>query len=124
MLINSLYSEKQLTKEDIERYLKKIFILIRRNEVKRIDEKTVSDYKKTDERITETTWEHERDSIKLDEFNKKKRKYFKYEKVKYIRRFYRNKENLSKRKKDILVTFEELENENVLKRKKNQDEKL
>ena len=44
----------------------------------------MSDYEKTDERVIETTWEHERDSIKLDEFNKKKRKYFKYRKVGYI----------------------------------------
>ena len=42
----------------------------------------------------------------------------------HIRRFYRSKRGLSKEKKDILVVFEESENENVLKRKKNQNEKL
>ena len=57
--------------------------------------------------------------MELDEFNKKKRKYFKCEKVNYIRRFCRNKENLSKEKKDTLTVFEKSENENVLKRKKN-----
>ena len=62
--------------------------------------------------------------MKLNEFNKKKRKYFKYEKVSYIRRFCRNKENLSKEKKDTLTVFEESENENVLKKEKSQDEKL
>ena len=56
--------------------------------------------------------------MKLNEFNKKKRKCFKHEKVKYIRRFYRNKENLSKEKKDIFVVFKESKNENVLKRMK------
>ena len=62
--------------------------------------------------------------MKLDEFNKKKRKCFKYGKVSHIRRFYRSKENLSKEKKDILTVFEKSENENVLKKKENQDEKL
>ena len=62
--------------------------------------------------------------MKLNELNRKKRKYFKCEKVDYIRRFYRSKENLSKEKKDTLTVFEESENENVLKKKKSQDEKL
>ena len=62
--------------------------------------------------------------MKLNEFNKKKRKCFKYEKMSHIRRFYRNKKNLSKEKKDTLTVFEKLENENVLKRKRSQDEKL
>ena len=62
--------------------------------------------------------------MKLNEFNKKKKKYFKYEKVNYIRRFCRSKENFSKEKKDILVVFEESKNENVLKKKRSQDEKL
>ena len=56
--------------------------------------------------------------MKLDEFNKKKKKYFKCKKVSYIRRFCRNKEHLSKEKKDILTIFEKSENENVLKKKK------
>ena len=119
MLTNLLYFEKQLIKEDIEKYLKRISILIRRDEVKRTDERIMSDYEKTSKRTIEVTWEHERDPIKLDEFNKKKRKCFKYEKVRYIRRFYRNKENLSKEKKNTLAVFEESENENVLKRKRN-----
>ena len=55
MLINLLYSEEQLIKEDIERYLKRISILIRRDEIRRIDKRTVSDYEKTDERVIETT---------------------------------------------------------------------
>ena len=62
--------------------------------------------------------------MKGNEFNKKKRKYFKCKKVGYIRRFCRNKENLSKEKKDTLTVFEESENENVLKKKKSQNEKL
>ena len=62
--------------------------------------------------------------MKLNEFNKEKRKYFKCEKVDYIRRFCRSKENLSKGKKDTLTVFEESENENVLKKKRSQDEKL
>ena len=56
--------------------------------------------------------------MKLNEFNKKKRKYFKYKKMSHIRRFCRSKENLLKEKKDILTTFEESENENVLEKKK------
>ena len=62
--------------------------------------------------------------MKLNEFNKEKRKYFKYKKVNYIRRFCRNKENLSKEKKDTFVVFKKSKNENVLKRKKSQNEEL
>ena len=62
--------------------------------------------------------------MKLNELNKKKRKYFKCEKVGYIRRFCRSKENLSKEKKDTLVVFEESENENVLKKEESQNEEL
>ena len=62
--------------------------------------------------------------MKLNEFSKKKRKYFKYEKVNYIQRFCRNKENLSKEKKDFLIIFKKSKNENVLKKKRNQNEKL
>ena len=105
-------------KEDIEEYLKRISILIRRDKVKRTGERTLLDYKKTNERVTRAIWGHERDSIELDEFNKKKRKCFKCKKVRYIQRFCRSKENLSKEKKDILVVFEESKNENVLKRKR------
>ena len=61
--------------------------------------------------------------MKLNEFNKEKRKYFKCEKVDYIQRFFRSKGGLSKEKKDILVIFKKSENENVLK-KESQDEKL
>ena len=39
MLTNSLYLEKQLTKENIKEYLKRILILIRRNEVRKIEKK-------------------------------------------------------------------------------------
>ena len=46
MLTNSLYLEEQLIKEDIKEYLKKISILIRRNEIKRIGKKTISKYEK------------------------------------------------------------------------------
>ena len=76
------------------------------------------------EKASETIWGHERDLMKLDEFNKEKRKYFKYEKVNHIRRFCRSKESLSKKKKDTLVAFEKSENKNVLKKKRSQDEKL
>ena len=93
--------------------------MIRRNKVKRTGERTLLDYEKIDERVIKATWRHERDSMKLDEFNKKKRKYFKYGKVEYIRRFCRNKGNLPKEKEDTLATFEESENENVLKKKRN-----
>ena len=98
--------------------------LIRRNEIRRTEKKIMSEYEKLDENLSRTTWGHERDSMKLNEFNKKKRKCFKYEKMDHIRQFCRNKENLSKGKKDILTVFEKSENENVLKRKKSQDEKL
>ena len=55
MLTNSLYFEKQLIKEDIEKYLKRILTLIRRDEVKRTKEKTISEYEKTNEdNITKT----------------------------------------------------------------------
>ena len=49
MLVNSLYSKKQLIKEDIEKYLKRISILIRRNEVKRTRKKTILKYRKLNE---------------------------------------------------------------------------
>ena len=62
--------------------------------------------------------------MKLNEFNKKKRKYFKCKKMGHIRRFCRSKEDLSKEKKDIFIVFEKSENENVLKRERSQDEKL
>ena len=125
MLTNSLYLKEQLTKEDIKEYLKRILILIRRNEVKRTRKKMILEYKKPNENnLTETTWEHERNSIELNELNKKKRKYFKCEKIDYIRRFCRSKENLSKGKKDTLVVFEKSENENVLKKKESQNEEL
>ena len=55
MLINSLYSKEQLIKEDIKKYLKRISILIRRNEVKRTKEKTILKYTRTNEKATETT---------------------------------------------------------------------
>ena len=117
MLTNSLYSKGQLIKKGIKEYLKKISILIRKDEIRRTREKTISKHEKLNENLSRTTWEHERDSIKLNEFNKKKRKYFKCKKVNYIRRFCRNKENLSKEKKDILTVFEESKNENVLEKK-------
>ena len=125
MLTNLLYLKEQLIKESIEEYLKRILILIQRNEIKRIKEKTIFEYEKINENNSlKTIWRHEEDSIKLDEFNKEKRKYFKCKKMSYIRRFYWNKENLSKEKKDTLTVFEKSENENVLKKKKSQDEKL
>ena len=124
MLINSLYSEEQLTEEGIKEYLKRISTLIQRDEIRRTEKKTMSEYKKPDGNLSRTTWEHGGDSIKLNEFSKKKRKCFKYEKVDYIRRFYRSKESLSKGKEDILVVFKKSKNENVLERKESQDEKL
>ena len=47
MLVNSLYSKEQLIKEDIEEYLKRILILIRRNEIKRTRKKTILEYEKS-----------------------------------------------------------------------------
>ena len=41
MLTNSLYSEEQLIKEDIKEYLKRILILIRRDEIRRTEKKTI-----------------------------------------------------------------------------------
>ena len=55
--------------------------------MKRIEERTTSGYEKTNEKILKVIWEHEGDSMKLDEFNKKKRKCFKCEKISHIRRF-------------------------------------
>ena len=121
MLTNLLYSEEQLIEEGIEEYLKRVLILIQRNEIRRTREKTILEYEKTNKgNFLKTIWEHKENSIELDEFNKKKRKCFKCEKVSYIQRFCRSKENLSKEKKDILAIFEKSENENVLKKKKNQ----
>ena len=48
MLTNSLYSKKQLTEKDIKEYLKRISILIRRDEIKRTREKTIPKYEKLD----------------------------------------------------------------------------
>ena len=47
MLTNSMYFEKQLIEKGIEEYLKRISILIRKNEVKRIRERTTLEYEKT-----------------------------------------------------------------------------
>ena len=47
MLINSLYSKKQLTEEGIEKYLKRISTLIWRDEVRRTREKTILEYGKS-----------------------------------------------------------------------------
>ena len=114
-----------MTEEGIKEYLKRISILIRRNEVRRTRERTIPEYGKSNRNnLSETTWGHERDFMKLDELNKEKRKYFKYGKVDYIQRFCRSKENLLKEKEDTLIAFEESENENVLKKKGSQDEEL
>ena len=55
ILTNLLYIKKQLIKKDIKKYLKKIFTLIRKDEVKRTKERTISDYKKINEKVIETT---------------------------------------------------------------------
>ena len=93
--------------------------MIRRDKVKRTKEKIILEYEKLDGNLSNIIWKYERDSIELNEFNKKKRKYFKYEKISHIRRFCRSKKNLSKGKKDTLIIFKKSENENVLKKKKN-----
>ena len=49
MLVNFLYLKEQLTKENIEKYLKRISILIRRNKIRRTREKTISEYEKLNE---------------------------------------------------------------------------
>ena len=46
MLTNLLYSKKQLIEKDIEEYLKRISILIRKNEIKRTREKTILEYER------------------------------------------------------------------------------
>ena len=84
MLTNLLYSEKQLTKKDIKKYLRRISILIRRNEIRRTRNRTTLKYEKTDEKTLEVIQRHETDLIKLNEFNEEKRKYFKCKKVNYI----------------------------------------
>ena len=85
MLTNSLYLEKQLIKEDIKEYLKRISILIRRDEVRRTRKKTMFEYERLNgNNFSRTTWGHERDLMKLNEFNKEKRKCFKCKKVGYI----------------------------------------
>ena len=53
MLVNSLYSKEQLTKKDIKEYLKRISILIRRDEVKRTREKTIMKYEKINKKLIE-----------------------------------------------------------------------
>ena len=55
MLTNSLYFEEQLIEEDIKEYLKRISILIRRNEVRRTKEKTIPEYEKLNKNPSETT---------------------------------------------------------------------
>ena len=84
MLINLLYSKKQLIKKDIKEYLKRISTLIRRNEIKKIKERIIFNYKKINKETIKVTQKYKEDSIKLNEFNKKKRKYFKCKKVGYI----------------------------------------
>ena len=74
--------------------------------------------------MSEIIQRHKEDSIKLNKFNKKKIKYFKYKKMSHIQRFYQSKENLLKGKKDTLITFKKSKNENVLEKKKSQNEKL
>ena len=54
MLTNSLYLKKQLIKEDIKKYLKRILILIRKNEIKRIKEKTILEYEKLNKNLSRT----------------------------------------------------------------------
>ena len=54
MLINSLYLKEQLKKKNIEEYLKRILILIRRNEVKKTRKKVILDYKKLSKKTLET----------------------------------------------------------------------
>ena len=84
MLINFLYLKEQLIKKDIKKYLKRVSILIRKNEIKRIKDKTILNYGKLKEKTLKTTWKHKEDSIELNEFNKEKRKYFKCKKINYI----------------------------------------
>ena len=52
--MNSLYFEKQLTKENIEEYLKRVSTLIRRDEVRKTREKTISEYEKLNENLLKT----------------------------------------------------------------------
>ena len=47
MLVNLMYLKKQLIKEDIKEYLRRISILIRRNEIRRTEKRTILEYKKT-----------------------------------------------------------------------------
>ena len=95
MLTNSIYTENQLNTERIEFYLKRITILIRKNEIRRLT--------KRENRITifinnyqlKIIQSYERDSIDINMIESREkreiRKYFKCEKEDYIKRFYRVK---------------------------------
>ena len=54
MLTNSLYSKKQLIEEGIEEYLKRISTLIRRNEIRKTEERTILEYEKISEKTFRT----------------------------------------------------------------------
>ena len=62
--------------------------------------------------------------MKLDEFNKEKRKYFKCKKMSHIQRFCWSKENIFNIIKDNIKLIKKLKNKNVLKKKRSQNEKL
>ena len=48
-------------------------MLIRRNKVRRTKERTISDYERIKKKPTGVIWKYEKDLIKLNEFNKKKK---------------------------------------------------
>ena len=116
MLVNSVKIENELNVETIDQYLRRITILIRRDEVRRGRWKPENS--KT-EIVRPVIWRHERDLIKLDNMEIKRkeiRKYFKCGKVEYIRRFCQQK--------NILNSLETSKNETVLTEKKSQNEEL
>ena len=114
MLTNSIYIENQLNTKRIKLYLKRIIILIRRNEIRKLTRKEKRTTTLVNNYQSKTTWDYKENSINIDVIESKKRreirKCFKCKKEDHIRRFYRIKQ-----KKTTLATFDASENEEVLK---------
>ena len=89
MLINLIKIKNELNVETIDQYLRRVTTLIRRDEIRRGKWRLKNNRIET---VRLTIQKHERDSMKLDNMKIKRkeiRKYFKYEKIEYIRRFCR-----------------------------------
>jgi hypothetical protein len=109
-----------MEQEDLSTYIRRITTLLRREEVRRggwqIERKGQA------ESHQRATWGYRRDPIELDAMatagarSKKTRKYFKYGKIRHIRRFCRNG--------NALVSLEISKNGDLLATKGSQDEEL